>query len=178
MTRPFCGDCTRARLSSDGKIFTCLFADHGTDLREPLRAGVSDDELLVVGVNTAHAWAIDGGRVWPRRARELEQQLRDQKGSRFAIVMLHHPPVKSGIPSMDALGLQSPESFGAIIERNGNVERVICGHVHRTMFLSWNGIPCASLDNFGADKAKGRAPTLGLLACGGEGVTLIAKPLT
>jgi cyclic pyranopterin phosphate synthase len=46
VTRPFCGDCTRARLSSDGKLFTCLFADHGTDLREPLRSGVTDDELL------------------------------------------------------------------------------------------------------------------------------------
>jgi cyclic pyranopterin phosphate synthase len=46
VTRPFCGDCTRARLSSDGKIFTCLFADHGIDVREPLRAGVTDDELL------------------------------------------------------------------------------------------------------------------------------------
>ena len=48
VTRPFCGDCTRARLSSDGKLFTCLFADHGTDLREPLRSGVSDDELLAI----------------------------------------------------------------------------------------------------------------------------------
>ena len=48
VTRPFCGDCTRARLSSDGKIFTCLFADHGTDLREPLRSGVSDAELLAI----------------------------------------------------------------------------------------------------------------------------------
>jgi len=52
VTRPFCGDCTRARLSSDGKIFTCLFADHGVDLREPLRAGVSDDELLAIVQNT------------------------------------------------------------------------------------------------------------------------------
>jgi len=48
VTRPFCGDCTRARLSSDGKVFTCLFADRGTDLREPLRAGVSDDDLLEI----------------------------------------------------------------------------------------------------------------------------------
>ncbi|MBT8442808.1 MAG: GTP 3',8-cyclase MoaA [Gammaproteobacteria bacterium] len=48
VTKPFCGDCTRARLSSDGKLFTCLFADHGVDLREPLRAGVSDAELLAI----------------------------------------------------------------------------------------------------------------------------------
>jgi cyclic pyranopterin phosphate synthase len=46
VTQPFCGDCTRARLSSDGALYTCLFASQGTDLRTALRAGASDDELL------------------------------------------------------------------------------------------------------------------------------------
>ncbi len=45
VTRPFCGDCTRARLSAEGKLYTCLFAAQGTDLRAPLRAGASDAEL-------------------------------------------------------------------------------------------------------------------------------------
>ena len=46
VTQPFCGDCSRARLSSDGVLYTCLFAQQGTDLRAPLRAGAGDDELL------------------------------------------------------------------------------------------------------------------------------------
>ncbi|MBO4257900.1 GTP 3',8-cyclase MoaA [Streptomyces griseorubiginosus] len=45
VTRPFCGDCTRARLSADGKVHTCLFSSGGTDLRALLRAGASDEEL-------------------------------------------------------------------------------------------------------------------------------------
>lgn len=45
VTRAFCGSCTRARLSADGKLFTCLFATKGTDLRELLRGGATDDEL-------------------------------------------------------------------------------------------------------------------------------------
>ena len=45
VTEPFCGSCSRARLSSDGMLYTCLFATHGTDLREPIRNGVDDDEL-------------------------------------------------------------------------------------------------------------------------------------
>jgi GTP 3',8-cyclase len=45
VTQPFCGDCTRARLSADGRLFTCLFASKGTDLRTPLRAGASDADL-------------------------------------------------------------------------------------------------------------------------------------
>jgi cyclic pyranopterin phosphate synthase len=45
VTQPFCGDCTRARLSADGKLYTCLFAVRGHDLRAILRSGASDDDL-------------------------------------------------------------------------------------------------------------------------------------
>ena len=45
VTKPFCGDCARARLSPEGELVTCLFASSGTDLRTPLRDGADDDEL-------------------------------------------------------------------------------------------------------------------------------------
>jgi cyclic pyranopterin phosphate synthase len=45
VTQPFCSDCTRARLSTDGKLYTCLFAGAGHDLRALLRAGTSDQAL-------------------------------------------------------------------------------------------------------------------------------------
>ena len=45
VTQPFCGDCTRARLSADGQLYTCLFAVKGHDLRALLRGGASDPEL-------------------------------------------------------------------------------------------------------------------------------------
>jgi len=48
VTRPFCGDCTRLRLSAEGSLYTCLFAVTGTDLRGPLRAGATDDELEAI----------------------------------------------------------------------------------------------------------------------------------
>ena len=53
VTNPFCGDCTRVRLSTDGKIFTCLFASDGISLMEPMRAGASDEELRKT---IAHIW--------------------------------------------------------------------------------------------------------------------------
>jgi cyclic pyranopterin phosphate synthase len=56
VTKPFCGGCSRARLSAEGKLYTCLFAVRGHDLREPLRAGASAEEL---------AESIRG--VWTRR---------------------------------------------------------------------------------------------------------------
>ncbi len=46
VTQPFCGDCTRARISSEGKLFTCLFAAEGFDLRGPMRSGATDDDLI------------------------------------------------------------------------------------------------------------------------------------
>jgi len=48
VTQPFCGDCTRARLSADGQLYTCLFASHGHDLRSPLRAGASDADMAEI----------------------------------------------------------------------------------------------------------------------------------
>jgi cyclic pyranopterin phosphate synthase len=45
VTKPFCGGCSRARLSAEGKLYTCLFALRGHDLRAPLRSGATDEEL-------------------------------------------------------------------------------------------------------------------------------------
>jgi GTP 3',8-cyclase len=56
VTQPFCGDCTRARLSAEGRLFTCLFAVRGHDVRATLRGGATDDEL-----------AAELGAVWSRR---------------------------------------------------------------------------------------------------------------
>ena len=59
VTQPFCGDCTRARISADGKIYTCLFAKRGHDLRALLRGGASDEQL---GGKLAEIWRVRGDR--------------------------------------------------------------------------------------------------------------------
>lgn len=65
VTAPFCQDCSRARLSSVGEVFTCLFGTHGTDLREPLRTGIEDVDLVktVRGI-----WAVRDDRYSELRA--------------------------------------------------------------------------------------------------------------
>jgi cyclic pyranopterin phosphate synthase len=55
VTRPFCRDCTRARLSADGKLYTCLFAVAGRDVRAVLRDGSSDEELVAFLADTWRA---------------------------------------------------------------------------------------------------------------------------
>jgi cyclic pyranopterin phosphate synthase len=59
VTEPFCGDCTRARISADGKLYTCLFATVGRDLRPLLRGEGGDDELARVVGGT---WAARADR--------------------------------------------------------------------------------------------------------------------
>ena len=51
ITQTFCSDCTRLRMSPEGKLATCLFAQLGTDLKTPLRSGLSDDEIAEVITN-------------------------------------------------------------------------------------------------------------------------------
>src|SRR5579863_10260775 len=70
VTQPFCGDCSRARLSSDGVLYTCLFAAQGASLRDALRGGASDDAL----VQLIRA-------VWERRS-DRYSELRDKLRAR------------------------------------------------------------------------------------------------
>ncbi|MGE5690341.1 MAG: GTP 3',8-cyclase MoaA [Pseudomonadota bacterium] len=69
VTQPFCGDCTRARLSADGHLYTCLFATTGRDLRPLLRRGAGDDELLG---HLATAWRARDDRYSERRSEATE----------------------------------------------------------------------------------------------------------
>ena len=69
VSAPFCHGCTRARLSADGKLYTCLFAAEGRDLRGPLRGGAGDEDLsrLIAG-----AWAARRDRYSAERAAQRE----------------------------------------------------------------------------------------------------------
>jgi len=59
VTQPFCGDCTRSRISAEGKLYTCLFAVRGHDLRALVRSGATDEELQA---RLAEIWKIRGDR--------------------------------------------------------------------------------------------------------------------
>ena len=65
VTQPFCGDCTRARISADGKLYTCLFASSGHDLRALLRDGRSDADIEA---SLGAIWSARGDRYSELRA--------------------------------------------------------------------------------------------------------------
>ena len=69
VTQAFCSDCNRARLSTEGKLFTCLFATGGHDLRALLRGGQSDEEIIAA---IAHLWAQRDDRYSELRTQHTE----------------------------------------------------------------------------------------------------------
>jgi cyclic pyranopterin phosphate synthase len=81
VSAPFCGDCNRARLSSAGVLYTCLFATQGLDLRSPMRAGATDEELLV---SLRQAWLQRGDRY-----SEMRNELRAREAPLHKIEMHH-----------------------------------------------------------------------------------------
>jgi cyclic pyranopterin phosphate synthase len=81
VSQPFCGACSRARLSSEGKFYTCLFAAEGLDLRAPMRAGISDADLEQL---IRAAWV---GRA--DRYSELRDQLRAKNPASQKIEMYY-----------------------------------------------------------------------------------------
>ena len=78
VTRPFCGDCTRARLSAEGKLYTCLFANDGFDLRALLRGGASDGKI---------AAAVCG--LWSARTDRYSEQRTEETARRPKVEMSH-----------------------------------------------------------------------------------------
>lgn len=69
VTEPFCGSCTRARLTADGKLVTCLFAAQGHDLKALLRSGATDDQIsqMIAGV-----WSLRDDRYSDERLEALQ----------------------------------------------------------------------------------------------------------
>jgi cyclic pyranopterin phosphate synthase len=72
VSQAFCGSCTRARLSTDGKLVTCLFASGGTDLKMPMRSGADDDELAAI---IAKVWGGRDDRYSALRSKDTEYKV-------------------------------------------------------------------------------------------------------
>ncbi len=78
VSQPFCGSCTRARLSAQGELFTCLFAARGFDLRAVMRSGASDEEIAAAIAN-----------VWTART-DRYSEIRSEETRRMQKVEMYH----------------------------------------------------------------------------------------
>lgn len=73
----------------------------------------------------------------------LGHELGSNKGRR-CVVAMHHPPFSTGIPYLDKYGLRDPAPFRDLISRHDNIDRIIAGHVHRTMQTRIGAVPVST----------------------------------
>jgi len=109
-----------------------------------IQYAVEDHPVRIVALDTVVEGAPHGA-LCGERLRWLETTLADAP-DRPTVVMMHHPPVETGIDHMDEMRcLEGAEALGEIIERNPQVERILCGHLHRPIHLRWRGTVVSTL---------------------------------
>jgi 3',5'-cyclic AMP phosphodiesterase CpdA len=125
----------------DRKALRTAFADHAY-----LRGGegsiyyaLEDYDLGLIALDTLVP-AADGGKLDALQLAWLEATLRRLAG-RELLVFMHHPPIMTGIRCMDEIALEptSVARLGDLVAQHGRVERIVCGHVHRSIQARWNG---------------------------------------
>ncbi|MCS6879048.1 MAG: phosphodiesterase [Geminicoccaceae bacterium] len=102
-----------------------------------LQFAVELDDLVLIGLDTL-VEGSEGGALCARRLAWLEAALAKAR-DRSVVLALHHPPFATGIPFMDAIALAAPDRLETLVRAHGRVERVLCGHVHRSIQTLWAG---------------------------------------
>ena len=119
------------------------FADH-----DYLPAGapflqyvIEDHPLRLIALDTLVPGQVPGALCAERLA-WLEARLAEAPG-RPTVLLMHHPPFVTGLPHLDrngdGVGLVGAAALGAIVARHPNIERILCGHIHRPIQVRWHG---------------------------------------
>ncbi|MFP2931886.1 phosphodiesterase [Pyxidicoccus sp. 3LG] len=93
--------------------------------------------LRLIGLDT-HVPGAPGGRLCGERLAWLEARLAEAP-ERPTLVCMHHPPFRTGIHAADAMGLEGADALAEVIGRHPQVERVLCGHLHRPIVKRFAG---------------------------------------
>ncbi len=118
--------------------FRDAFADHGyLPASGPLHWVVDTHPVRLIGLDSTIAG--EGGGCLDEHCLAWLDQTLGTEPKRCTIVALHHPPFASGIVHMDRIGLSNSVAFEAVIRRHPQVERVLSGHVHRSIQRRFGG---------------------------------------
>ena len=104
---------------------------------EFLHYAVALDGIRLIGLDTVVP-GEGGGLLCAARLRWLEEQLDAHRDSPVVILM-HHPPFLTGVAAMDRVGLRLAYPLEPILRRHPRIERILCGHLHRTIFRDFGG---------------------------------------
>lgn len=98
---------------------------------------VDDYPLALIGLDTT-APGTHRGEMCAGRLAWLEARLEERR-DKPVLIFMHHPPFRSGIWWMDAIGLKGRRRLARLLSRYDNIERVVCGHLHRPIQTRWAG---------------------------------------
>jgi 3',5'-cyclic AMP phosphodiesterase CpdA len=125
----------------DRQAFRAAFSDHAyiRPGNGSIHYGIDRYELGLIALDTTIPGAA-GGALDGRQLDWFEGAVRQMAG-RPVLVFLHHPPIMTGIRYMDeiALAASSAARLGAVVVREPRIERIVCGHVHRSIQARWHG---------------------------------------
>jgi 3',5'-cyclic AMP phosphodiesterase CpdA len=124
----------------DRDALRAAFQDHAYLQQRPFVQYAIDDYAARIVVLDTLIPGQPGGRLDDERLRWLDATLAS-KPQKPTLVAMHHPPFHTGIQHMDAMALEDPGALADVLSRHSQVERVICGHVHRAIEASIAGIP-------------------------------------
>jgi 3',5'-cyclic AMP phosphodiesterase CpdA len=115
-----------------------VFADHAYMPRTGFIQYVIDDgPVRLIALDTLVPGS-GGGLMDTERIAWLDARLGEAR-SKPTLVFMHHPPFKTGIAYMDTIGLEGADALGDVVRRHPQVERVVCGHLHRSIQSRWAG---------------------------------------
>ena len=123
----------------DRALMRRVFADHDYLPRGGgfLHYAVEDYPVRLIALDTLIP-GEPGGRLCSERLAWLAERLREAP-DRPTVIVMHHPPFETGIVHMDGMNCEGGEALGALVACHPQVERVLCGHVHRPVQMRWNG---------------------------------------
>jgi 3',5'-cyclic AMP phosphodiesterase CpdA len=115
--------------------FPAIAPDHGRDRLD----GVREGPVRLVWLDTLRA-GEPGGRLDGEQLQWLDRTLAERP-DHPTVLALHHPPFVTGIHHMDLMGLHGPDAtaLASVVGRHPQVERVVCGHLHRSITRRWAG---------------------------------------
>jgi 3',5'-cyclic AMP phosphodiesterase CpdA len=122
----------------DRDALRATFADRPWMPREGFIQYVVDDgPLRLIAVDTLLP-GKPGGRVDAERLRWLDARLAEAP-SKPTLIFMHHPPFRTAIDYMEEIGLEGADAMAGVVRRHPQVERVVCGHLHRSIQSRWAG---------------------------------------
>ncbi|MFI4987549.1 MAG: phosphodiesterase [Alphaproteobacteria bacterium] len=102
-----------------------------------LHYAIDDYPVRLIGLDTVVPGAA-GGLMCAERLAWFAARLAEAPGLP-TLVFMHHPPFATGVKHMDEIGLAGSEAFAGIVRQHPQIERIVCGHLHRPIQLRWHG---------------------------------------